>query len=434
MTSVHATANNFEDILSDNLNEEQEISIAHAKYKNALNHIKKKGYAKVGFFIVYDSVFSFEKLFKMMQKDITFEPFIVVIPDIIHGETNMKVQLEKTYKVLNKKYHNVYCSYDNEHDAYIDFSDRVDIVCVDNPYDCLTEKFYRIEYLATKGIPTFYTSYGYITSNWHNLDMKEYKLLWINFLLNKIDKEEIKERCITQIPNTMVLGYSKMDGLFNVKARKRDRLKIIIAPHHTIEEGDINYSTFLQYSDLWLELPKKYPDIEFVFRPHPLLKAQLLKNVEWNSQKVEDYFLNMKNQTNVEYQDGGDYFDTFINSDAIIHDCGSFMAEYLYTGKPACYLLKDVERNKKNYNKFAQMCIDQHYKAFNEDDIYQFINNVVLTKNDTMKDLRLKFYEQNLKYGYPHVTYNIMKYLKKLMNINWYTRLYRSIFNFNKSR
>ena len=33
-----------------------------------------------------------------------------------------------------------------------------------------------------------------------------------------------------------------------------------------------------------------------------------------------------------------DYISWFKHSDAMIHDCGSFRCEYLYTSKPACYL------------------------------------------------------------------------------------------------
>lgn len=403
----------LKDLLDKDNSEGREFILCQESYKRTLNSLKSRDIIRVGFYIVYDSVFSFEKLFLMMQEDRKFEPFIVVIPDVIHGEENLKIQMEKTYKVLKEKYKNVFYSFDKNSDKYIDFSNRVDLVCIDNPYDCLTEEFYRIEYLAKQEIPSFYTSYGYSTSNWHSqLDMKEYRLLWKHFVLTGIEKEMMESR-ITKCSNTKVFGYTKMDSLYEKEIKTRSRLKIIVAPHHTIEEGVINYSTFLKYAEFWLQLPGKYSDIDFVFRPHPLLRAQLINNIEWNIEKVDKYFKEMDSITNVEYQNGGDYLETFMNSDAIIHDCGSFMAEYLYTGKPACYLLKDVDHNKNNYNKFAQMCIEQHYAAYNEDDIYSFIDNVVLNKRDDMKENREKFYEENLKYDYPNVTSKILDYLKK---------------------
>ena len=66
-----------------------------------------------------------------------------------------------------------------------------------------------------------------------------------------------------------------MDNLAKQPIRKRERKTIIIAPHHTIEakfRNSIGLSNFLEYAELFQELPKKYPQIDFIFRPHPLLR------------------------------------------------------------------------------------------------------------------------------------------------------------------
>ena len=60
----------------------------------------------------------------------------------------------------------------------------------------------------------------------------------------------------------------------------------------------------------------------------------------WGKEKVEEYIEKINAIPNMEYQEGGEYFETFAKSSALIHDCGSFMAEYLYTKNPQCFTLE----------------------------------------------------------------------------------------------
>lgn len=49
----------------------------------------------------------------------------------------------------------------------------------------------------------------------------------------------------------------------------------------------------------------------------------------------------MQSYSNVECQDGGDYLQSFVDSDGMIQECSSFLTEYLYTDNFGCYLLKN---------------------------------------------------------------------------------------------
>ena len=125
---------------------------------------------------------------------------------------------------------------------------------------------------------------------------------------------------------------------------------------------------------------------------------------------TEEYIEKMKSFPNVEYQDSGNYFDTFVNSDGMIHDCFSFCAEYMFTGHPCCFCKK--REGYQNVNAFFEKCVDHHYIAFEEQDIIDFIENVILKGNDPMKEARNAFFESDLKGLYPHSTDAILKCLK----------------------
>ena len=92
--------------------------------------------------------------------------------------------------------------------------------------------------------------------------------------------------------------------------------------------------------------------------------------------------------------DDGDYIDLFISSDAMIHDSGSFLIEYLYVNKPVMRTLNDIPLENM-YNPFAIKCLDQYYKAYNEQDVEQFIQNVI-DGVDPLKEQRTKFVNEVL--------------------------------------
>jgi hypothetical protein len=393
------------------------LQIHYDKVKEVLKRKKNaKRKITVAFFVIYDSTFPAQPLYEAMLTSSIFSPFIVVIPDVLRGKKNMFSQLDKTYHVLSAKYSNVFISYNKEESKFIDIFDKCDMVCTANPYDAMTYRYYQITYLSHFDILLFYMNYAYSVSNWwahHMYHDKSLPCLWKYFLENALISEELKVKSFMPPRSLAITGYLKMDRLAGIPEHKRERKRIIIAPHHTViqnsDPGVINFSNFLQYAYFFQKLFQKYPEIDFVFRPHQLLKVALERDDIWGIDKTEKYFETMKETPNVEYQDGGDYFETFVNSDALIHDCGSFMAEYLYTDHPACYLLKDEDTNRENYSSFGLECIARHYPAHNESDIIHFIDNVVMKGEDTMKRERILFAENKIRINYPHATQIVIK-------------------------
>ena len=394
----------------------------HRNYQKTLlrlqEQVKKSKKIRVVFFAMYDADFAVAPLFEKMLQDDTFEPFIVVIPDTSRGKENMFYQMEKTYNTFSHKYgEKVHKSYQNN--KFIDFSNDIDIAFFNSPYDGMTFPLYSISYYASKKVLTCYTGYGYTISNWHHKLVKHtytYNILWKIFALEKYELVSFNKNARGGT-NAILTGYCKMDTLAKYKKNmKKKRKKIIIAPHHTIKKWDLTLSNFLRYADFFLTLPKKYPDIDFVFRPHPLLFITLAQPNIWGKQKVQDYIRAISSLENVEYQNGGDYFDTFVNSDALIHDCGSFSAEYLFTGHPCCYLLHNNQTTQKNSNFFHQQCIKMHYPAYDEQHIIDFIDKIVVMGKDPLQTKRKEFFETQLKFNYPQTSLKILQYIKQALN------------------
>jgi hypothetical protein len=298
----------------------------------------------------------------------------------------------------------------------IDYTSQIDIAFFPNAYDSLTEKAFTPSYFLDKNILTAYIHYSFPLTKFSSTVIKKhlYRYFWKLFVPTKHHLKEFKKHDSTTAQNVVVTGYPKMDDLAHQKIHQRNRKKIIIAPHHTVTNWkDLQLSNFLQYADFFLQLPKMYPQIDFIFRPHPLLITQLRKKEIWGEDKTDLYLNQMKKNQNVIYSDGGEYFELFANSDGIIHDCGSFLAEYLFTDKPACYILKNKRALKKWFLPIGQLCIKHSYQAFNKNDILTFINEVIIKENDPLKKKRLEFAERELKINYPQATLVALNYIKQ---------------------
>ena len=103
----------------------------------------------------------------------------------------------------------------------------------------------------------------------------------------------------------------------------------------------------------------------------------------------------------------------FVDSDAMIHDCGSFLPEYMFTEKPSLYLKDDETIIENSFNEFAKRVIKNTYLGHTIDDVVQFIKEVVISKKDFMKGSRIKFVRNELYGNYPNTSESILKDLKE---------------------
>ncbi|MBO6036500.1 MAG: hypothetical protein J6P38_05410 [Acetobacter sp.] len=398
----------------------------HTRYRIKIKALKKvsEKKIKVVFLVTLDNRFSAKPLFEKMLNDDLFDPFILVIPTVSWGEKfhMMERAYERFVGLYGKSY--VLNSYDDHQKTFIDYSSGVDIAVFDTPYETSeTYEQYTITYYAEKQILPIYISYGLCPDGvWgrdHIMTLESLALCWKVFVETKDNFDDFCQYSIMKGRNAVLSGYCKIDDLAKVEKKKSERKKIILAPHHTVMASYLPLSNFLAYHDFFLELPQKYPQIDWVFRPHPRFIAVLSgdtlydKPVEgWGKERVEAYIKKISSFPNVEYQEGGDYFETFVNSNAIIHDCGSFMMEYLYTGHPCLYLLKNKQAIREVFASIGQKCLEHYYQAFNTQDIIDFIDNVVLKENDPMKDRRIKFAKEEIMVNYPHVADFILNDIK----------------------
>ncbi len=186
--------------------------------------------------------------------------------------------------------------------------------------------------------------------------------------------------------------------------RNGGRKRVLIAPHHSVEGGTndtLALSNFQRYADYLLALLERHPELDFVFRPHPFLFTVLARPSKWGPEKVADWVARMKAHPNVRWSDEGDYFPAFASCDAIVQDCGSYLVEWFYTGKPCCYMLKDPADVAEKFAPLGRDCLSHCYLAYDEAAIEAFLRGVVEGGSDPKAAARDEF-RKSVMVNHPH--------------------------------
>ena len=372
---------------------------------------------KVAFLVGLPSMFPAKPIMDRMLKDPYFDVTLVIIPDFRFGEKFCRDTLVRCYEEFKGQYaeHIVVSPYE---DDKTNLKKIADVVFLPVPYAVSHEKFF-IRNIIKQGILPAYVNYSFYNAVFDRIRLissQEFGLFWKIFVDAAANMPEFAKYSLVQGKNAILTGYCKMDDYQNHPRAVKKRKTIMIAPHHSIEGGFndiIALSNFLKYAGLFLSLPDLYPDIDFIFRPHPALFPLLCEAKFWGKKKVERYLSQLKSKSNVIYSDYGDYFQDFADSDAIIQDCGSFLSEYFYTLKPQCFMLKDVSDIESKFIYLGKKCLENSYIAYEKDDIIRFIDEVVIKGHDPLKLARENFAKNEVMLNYPHASDIAVKFIKE---------------------
>ena len=355
--------------------------------------IRKKDKIRFLFVLQELSQWKTEQLYIAMREHERFEPIIGVTQCREHPGAEQRVIAyceEKQYSFIIL-----------DPEKTIKEQVNVDMLCHQKPYLDNIHAAHQID--SNKSIPTVYISYflSTIVEPWV-VNQRTCILAWHQFIENTSCQEAWKKINKLKGFNYVVTGSPMMDELLASTSTMKDvwpvsdgRKRIIWAPHHTI--GDYHmvgmaYSTFLDICWFMLELKKKYRNqVYFVFKPHPLLYPKLC--AYWGKERTDAYWEQWRTMENSHVEEG-EYIGLMKHSDAMIHDCGSFTLEYLFTANPVMYLLGDAYDESNQYSHVKE-AFALHEKGRCHEDIDRFIGNVVKGLDPQRKD-RMDYVKRHL--------------------------------------
>ena len=364
-----------------------------------LRRAREKRVLKVVFTAWNVPMWKYHSVYRLMEKHPRFEPVVVLTPSPDKDDATRERDLAEMQKVFSSRGYRVWENVCWEEPTSFDFGNalRPDIVFFTQPYApgkllrSLSDKIFC------------YCPYGFTNvaaEKWqHNNFMQN--IAWKIFHARKETVDSAKICTLNKARNCVVSGYAFGDELSAEaendpwKPHAGTPKRVIWAPHFSISDNALfHVSNFLRLHEVMLELAEEFRGkIQWAFKPHPFLLPTLRKPKYWGAERAEAYFSRWKNLDCGQVELGA-YVDLFASADAIVHDCGSFTIEWLYTKKPGMYLM--IPGSERKADALGHAALDCYYHGSEKAEIRRFLEEVVLGGNDPMKAARERFYEKYL--------------------------------------
>lgn len=398
------------------------VLICKIRYSRLLNRARAKprnGKIRVLFIVSEIAKWKEQSVYKAMELDGEFEPIVglsawnrqaALTPselDTVHKRAEaffdrLGDRHVRTVKVVDGK--KVFCD-------LAEFSP--DVVYYTEPWSpCQGQDPYAASKIAlTVYTPYFTPNYGRLEWDCH---LPLHRMLYGYFCLNeawgRIFRRSLS--CVVHCVKFIPTGHPGLDFLLSLK-KVENKEYVIYAPHHSFPhprraDSEQNYSTFDWNHKEILEYAKKHPEFNWVFKPHPVLRAVLVETGFMSKTEVQAYYGEWARIGQI--CEDADYYDLFLASRVIITDCGSFLTEYGATGRPVIHLV--CAKNKMVPIALTKKVYDTYYQVHNLDELYETFKMVIEDRQDPSQSVRLKAIGEAGFCG-KNAAENIVNYLKE---------------------
>lgn len=374
----------------------------HNRVPFILDEKSHKERITIQFFVCSLSMWRYEGLINLLLRHPRFNPIIVPFIEPHRKNEEGRRNRDEIYAHFTAKGIPVRDGFDFNTSQYLSIADICpDIVVYTQPY--------RIE-VTDWGYDSYshdclfiYTPYGVSTST--NRELKDTYLTniaWKIFVSCKLEEKIYKDNLSTNKDCLVITGATILDDIANADKQKNpwrsnNKKRLIWAPHHSIDSSrGFSNSNFERMCQAMLDIAKKYQgEIEIAFKPHPVLRGRL--NEKWGVERTDKYYAQWGTLPNTIVCEGN-YTELFAFSDAMIHDCASFVYEYLCTRKPVMFVCKNDNLLPPAgiSNKLGKECFKYHYRGYSMQDIENFITDTVLGGNDTKSTQRELFVQEQI--------------------------------------
>lgn len=339
----------------------------------------------------------YQHLYDALCADGRFEVHIALSPSISYDRPSQVRDLEAMRQYFDARaVPYIDFRFDRPRDLKREFDP--DLVFYPQPYEHLLVPQHDCVHYYDRLV--CYYPYGFWTSTgkW-SYDFRFHNLAWRLYYSTTMHLAEARRVARNHGANVRVVGYPNADDFLTGTHADRWKLsdrrlkRIIWAPHYAIadEFGLAARSNFLWMAQPMLQLARTHTaDLQIAFKPHPRLLTELYNHPDWGQERADNYYRQWATGGNTMLETG-DYVDLFMTSDAMIHDSGSFVVEYHYTGCPVMFISQDMEQVLSTQSEFGREAYRHCYVGANTADIERFINNVVLAGVDPMRAERERF-------------------------------------------
>ncbi len=322
-------------------------------------------------------------VFEAMRKADDFDPLVVTIK---HNDNRSDAKEEAHEELEKMAVPHIRFKMDDSYEGLeIIKAFAPDIIFRQTPYDELYSPGYRTYDLSFARL--CYISYSFAmprkleesdidlpsghAAPYHS-DLHYHRMCWRIFCESDIHLSMYAQSGIRRGTNLVHAGYPKFDNILAVAHNEppfwpihnsdRKRFRIIWAPHHSTAHKGPCFGVFPDVYKDFVTWMQERPDIEFVFRPHPLAYTMFVQNGGITQDEFDAFLLTLETLPNAARYDGAHYERLFAASDAMITDGVGFLAEYQILEKPILYM--DSQRHA-GFNDAGNLVLESANRVTN---------------------------------------------------------------------
>lgn len=380
--------------------------LAAARQQRYIERLRRRGGpVRVAFVALNVSMWKYQGLHDLLQADPRFEVTVVLSPGITYKPEQRLRDLRQMRQYFASR-GTQYVDWPLESDApAIDIRRELqpDIVFYTQPYHGSYHARHCFLNFTDRLIA--YSPYSYLQAHdAYNYDNVMQNVAWKCYYVNHFHIDEARLLARNHGANAVAVGYTSADDYLHHQYQEvwqhpgSGRRRLIWAPHCTLANNGTAFSrsNFLMMADGMVSLARRHrDDLQIAFKPHPGLLTELYKHPDWGPRRADAYYDQWRTMPNTQLADG-DFIDLFQGSDAMVHDSGSFVIDYLYFNHPVMYVTQNMERAKSFVNEPGREAYNAHYEGSTMDDVERFADNVVLRGRDTMEAARRAYYDKYL--------------------------------------
>lgn len=388
------------------------VGVLRNNYAEVLERLKsKKGKYKAVFLVSENQKWNWQSVYDDMLKSDDFEPLILITNMYEKRKKNIKLSettLQENYDFFASRNMKVEFAYDAQTDEYLPLSDfGADFIFYQQPWNI--HPVQSIEETSKYAL-SCYVPYGIpVCEIGSEYDIDFYRMVWAYFEINNEMYDFLEKKDIDLVKNHIVAGHPKLDTYFEKIKENNEDNYIIYAPHHSFFPVHLNLATFQWNGEYILQYAKEHPEFKFVFKPHPWLKATLIKRNIMTKQQAEKYYEEWE-KVGI-YCDDADYFNIFKKSRMMVTDCASFLIEYFPSGHPVIHLRT---HNSPSFIPMVQKITDCYYQAYNLQDLKGLFNQLLEKEEDSLKEKRLNTISE-MNFSGEKTSARILKYLRECL-------------------
>jgi len=344
---------------------------------------------------------SMESVYMEISVDPVFHVTVIAVP-FRHGTFKDNEFYDAGMaKLLEKKDIEFIYGYNKTNKEWTDLQKlSPDYIFFQTPYDsqfpftysaAYTSLFAKICYIPYYGTLLYKGKVDQVT---HPINYFKYVSYY--FVANEYEQKGMTEKFLGILkPEQIVIsGSPKTDYIYNdvlinesewKQGLKSNSTKILWTTRWVTADGTCH---FFDYKDYFLAFAAKHPEVDFLFRPHPLSFQNFLKTGELSQADYDKMILQYDQTENAKIDFSNEYQNTFLTADILVSDMSSILYEFFLTGKPIIYTHRVDE-----FNDFASKLAVGFYWVRNQNELNETLN-MLLRGEDPLKPLREKLIKE----------------------------------------